>query len=921
MKRLIAFFVERGLLVNMLSLMLLGGGIFAALSIQREAFPSINFDLVVINTAWPGASPREIERLIVTPIERELKGVDGINTIRSTAYPGSMSMNIEIDPDYTDRSRLVSDVQQAINRADLPNDLPDDPVLTEIKSKQTPVLSFTIFGDFKPLTLKRISDHVEDDVLNIPGVARIITQGRRKEEIRIVLDPERMRRQRVSTNDVMRLIRGWNVNAPGGSLKEAKGQKLIRVTGQFSSAEDAASLVLRANERGDALRLSDVADVYGTLDEPARYVDAMGKPAINMIVMKKGNADIINLVDRVRAYLKTIPQKYSKEMHVRTYQDYSTVTRLRLGVLTSNGGIGLLLVLFTLLLFLRPAVALTAAWGLPIIFFSGLLVLFMAGNTLNLLTMFGFIIVLGLMVDDAIIIGENATWHMEHGMEPNRAATLGTYELAGPVSATVLTTMVAFLPLMFMQGIIGKFVFSIPVVVVVLLFFSWLEALFILPNHIRDISNPRAHPRERRLLAWITSIYTRVLKLAVKLRYLTILVTIMILGGSIWLASTMTFQLFPSGGESQFYLRVTAPNGTTLEGMRKILLNMERKVRARIDPSILETTITIAGQSSANERDSLKQIGDHFGFVRVILIPFTMRNISAFTVMHQLEKSIPKLFPDLPINFVMLKPGPPIGRALEVELSGLDETGVTRAARNLVAYLSHIPGVHSIESGLTPGDPEVHIVLDRRLAAYAGVDLATVATHIKAAFDGLRVSTLNRGKQEVDVTLRYAERFHNNVRTLSHLGIPNRMGGLTELGKLAHFETRPGVTSIHHKDGNRIINVSAEVDTRKISSKALNAQVVRNKEKWLGNDMNRVNPHMGGEEERSQESLRGLIFSFAYALAGIFVILAIQFNRLSYPILVMLAIPFGAVGIIAGFFLHGQPLSFMALMGFVARTG
>jgi len=660
MKRLIAFFVERGLLVNMLSLMLLAGGIFAAFTIQREAFPSINFDLVVVNTAWPGASPREIERLVVTPIERELKGVDGINTIRSTAYPGSMAMSIEIDPDYTDRSRLVSDVQQAINRADLPNDLPDDPVLTEIKSKQSPVLSFTVFGDFKPLTLKRISDHIEDDVLNIPGVARIITQGRRKEEIRIVLDPERMRRQRVSTSDVMQLIRGWNVNAPGGSLKEASGQKLIRVAGQFSSAEDAASLVLRANERGDALRLSDVADVYGALDEPTRYVDAMGKPAINMIVMKKGNADIINLVDHVRAYLKTIPKKYDENLRVRTYQDYSTITRLRLGVLTSNGGIGLLLVLFTLLLFLRPAVALTTAWGLPIIFFSGLLVLFVAGNTLNLLTMFGFIIVLGLMVDDAIIIGENATWHMEQGMNPNRAAILGTYELAGPVSATVLTTIVAFLPLMFMQGIIGKFVFSIPVVVVVLLFFSWLEAMFILPNHIRDISNPGAHPGERRLLVWITDIYTWVLKLAVKLRYLTVLVTVMVLGGSIWLASTMTFQLFPTGGESQFYLRVTAPNGTTLEEMRKILLKIERKVRTRIDPSILETTITIAGQSSANERDSLKQMGDHFGFVRVILTPFTMRHISAFTVMHQLEKNIPKLFPDLPISFVMLKPGPPI---------------------------------------------------------------------------------------------------------------------------------------------------------------------------------------------------------------------------------------------------------------------
>jgi len=921
MKRLIAFFVRRGLLVNMLSLMLLAGGIFAGISIQREAFPSINFDLVVINAAWPGSSPKEMERLVITPIERELKGVDGIDAIRATAYPGSMVLNIEIDPNYSDRSRFVSDVQQAINRADLPADLPDDPLLTEIKSEQAPVLSFTMFGDFKPLELKHIADAVEDDVLDIPGVARIVTQGKRKEEIRIVLDPVRMHRQRIAVADVMRLIRGWNINAPGGSLKEASGEQIIRVTGQFKSAEDTALLVLRANERGNVVRLSDVADVSEDLVSPTRYVDASGKPAINMIVMKKGDADIINLVDRVRAYLKTIPQKYGNGVQVRTYRDISTITRLRLGVLTSNGSIGLLLVLVTLLIFLRPAVAFTTAWGLPIIFFSGVLVLFLAGNTLNLLTMFGFIIVLGLMVDDAIIIGENTTWHMENGMRPERAAILGTVELAGPVTATVLTTIVAFLPLMFMQGIIGKFVFSIPVVVVILLVFSWLEALFILPNHIRDISNPNAHPRERWLLVWITKIYTWILKLAVKLRYLTIIITFAVLGGSLWLASGMKFQLFPSGAESQFYLRVTAPNGTTLEDMRKIILDMDREVRARIDPKLLETTITIAGQSSANERDSLKQVGDHFGFVRVILTPFSTRKVSAFTVMHQLERSIPKLFPKLPIDFVMLKPGPPVGRALQAEISGTNEDAIFHAAKSLAGYLARIPGVHSIDDGLTPGNPEVHVVLDRKLAAYAGIDLATVATHIKAAFDGLRVSTLNRGKEEVDVTLRYPKRYHHHLQALKSLGIPNRMGGLTPLGKIAHFEKTPGVTSIHHKNGNRVVYVSAEVDLATITSKKLNARIQRDKQKWLGPDVNKVNLHLGGEEERSQESVHGLIISFIYALAGIFVILAIQFNRVSYPLLVMLAIPFGAIGIIVGFFLHGQPLSFMSMMGFVALTG
>jgi len=921
MKAMIAFFVRRGVLVNLMSLMLLAGGIYAGLNIQREAFPSVNFDIVAIGAGYPGTAPREVEQLLVTPIERELKSIDGINVIRSTAFPGSMQITIEVDPNYEDRSRLVSDIQQAINRADLPNDLPADPVITEVKSEQAPVLTFSIFGDFDPLTLKHLGDAIEDDVLNIDGVAKVLVQGDRKEEIRIVPDPEKMRHHRVATADLIRLIQGWNINAPGGHLKAPDGQRIIRITGEFTSAEDAANLVIRANDRGETLRLGDVARVTQTLERPTRYVAAQGDPALNMIILKKGEADIIQLVDRVRSYLKTVPEKYGEGVNVRIYNDFSTITRLRLGVLTQNGAIGLALVLVTLMLFLRPSVALTTAWGLPIIFFSGLLALYMAGVTLNLLTMFGFIIVLGLMVDDAIIIGENATWHMEQGLPPEKAVIEGTHELIGPVSATVLTTIVAFLPLMHMDGIIGKFIFSIPVVVVTLLLFSWWEALFILPNHIRDVANPNKHPKERWLFVKLTGIYTWFLRWALKLRYLTILLTVLGLAGAGLLATQMKFQLFPSGAESTFYLRVAMPIGTTLEQMRDRLKALDIEVRKRIDPEILETTTMIAGENSADQREALKLIGDRFGFERIILIPFTERTISAYSVMERLQEEIPPLFPDLDISFAMQKPGPPVGRALQVELTGSDEAAMTRTAKRLMAMLAKIDGVYAIESDLEPGDPELHIVLDRALAAYAGVDLATTATHIRAAFDGIRVSTLKRGKEEVDVTIRFPESARHDPDTLMQLEIPNQRGGLVPLSRIAHLEQTPGATSIRHKDGNRVINVSAEVDSKVITSKELNNRVAAMKDRWLAGDAGSVHVHLGGEEERSQESVRGLAFSFLFALAGIFVILAIQFNRISYPILVMLAIPFGAIGIIVGFFLHGEPLSFMAMMGFVALTG
>jgi len=919
MRSLIEFFVRRGLLVNMLSLMLLMAGGYAALNIQREAFPSVNFDVIAVTAAYPGTSPKEVENLLLTPIERQLKGIDGIDTIYATAYTGMMQATIQVDPNYKDRSRLVSDIQQAINRASLPADLPADPVISEIKSEQAPVLGFTVFGDVEPLELKRISTHIQDDILNLKGISHVFVQGDRKEEIRITLQPEKMRRNRVSINDVMRLVQGWNINAPGGRLKSSKGQRIIRITGEFKSAEDAGNLVLRANDRGRSLYLKDVATIEDTLERPSRIVGAQGKPAVNMIVMKKGDEDIITLVDRVRSYLDTIPEHY--HMQVRTYQDFSLVTRLRLGVLTSNGSIGLALVLLTLLLFLRPAVAFTTAWGLPIIFFSGLAFLYFSGVTLNLLTMFGFIMVLGLMVDDAIIIGENATWHMERGLSPEQAAIKGTSELAGPVTATVLTTIVAFLPLMYMDGIIGKFIYSIPVVVIVLLSFSLLEALFILPNHIRDVANAKKHPRERKIFNWFNDVYGKILKLAVKLRYLTIVLTLLALAATAGVASQMKFQLFPGGAESEFYLRVNAPIGTTLEETFEKLAKLDQEVRDRIDPALLETTTLVAGENSADQRESLKQVGDRFGFVRVILTPFTKRSTSAYEVMGRIEKEVPQLFPDLKISFAMQSSGPPVGRALQVEISGSDEAAKVRVAQRLEKMLKGIDGTLAIESDLQPGQKELHIVLDRAKAAYAGIDLATAALHIKAAFDGVRVSTLKQGSEEVDVTIRYPEKAQHNLRTLLRLEIPNQRGGLVPLSRVAHMQERDGSSSIRHKDTRPIINVSAEVDRVTINSKELNDQVVARADEWLAEDAQAVRYHLGGEQERSKESVQGLIFSFVFALVGIFIILAIQFNRISYPFLVMLAIPFGAIGIVVGFYLHGEPLSFMAMMGFVALTG
>ncbi len=928
MKAIIRYLVEHDLIVNLISIFLVILGLSALVNINREAFPNVNLDQIQVNAAYPGATPEEVERLIVTPIEQELKALNGIDKMTSISFPGSARILLELDPHASNRNRLASDVQLAVGRATLPNDLPDKPTVTEIDGAVFPILQLAVSAPRSPLQLKRLGDRIKDDLLAIDGVAQVYTEGSRRAEIRILVHPKQLERQRVSVGEIANAIAGWNVNAPGGDIETKQGQKAVRVAGEFTGPEDVANLVLRANERGQGIRLGDIATVSESLAKASFYSDVEGRPAVNMIVMKKADKDIIDTVDKVRAYLKTIPETYGKDVRVDTFLDMSRFTRLRLGVLVTNGIFGLILVFGTLILFLRPSVALTTTWGIPVVFLTGLFALYAYGMTMNLVSMLGFIMVLGMIVDDAIIIGENITFHMEKGMVPREAAVNGAMELMGPVASTVMTTIAAFLPMMFMSGIIGKFIVAIPIVVISLLFFSWLESFLVLPSHVAWVARPKAHPKER---AWIVALehgYARLLNAALDHRYITVGLSILTLVGSLILALTvMHFQLFPPMGVDQYVVRVTAPKGTSLDKMRGMMMHVDQQLRAGIEPKYLQTTVISTGQIARDGGDPLTQRGSRFAQINVVYTPSVTRpDHDALDDMHQLMKTLPPKFPNLGISFSALTAGPPTGRPLEAEISGNDPAMTEAAARRLMTMLKTVKGVTSIESGLEPGDDELLVHLDRAKATYAGVDLATAASHIRAAVGGLRVSTLRRGTEEVDVTVRYPEDGVDAVTQLEHLQIPNQRGGLVPLGKIATLEEHPGFTTIRHRAGIRTVTVTAEINPGVITSVELNRLVEKRQPEWMGADASKLHVNYGGEEEKNEESFRDLFRSFAFALIGIFFILAIQFGNVTYPIVVMLAIPFGAVGIILSFYLHDllwqpMPLSFFATLGFVALSG
>lgn len=927
MKSIFRYFVERALMVNLISIFLMAVGIYAIFDINREAFPNVNLDKIRIDIPYPGASPSEIERLVITPIEQEIKALDGIDTMNSIAFSGSGIINLDVDPDSGNREQIANDVQMAVDQAVLPDDLPSKPHVLEIDGAVFPVIQLAVSSPVSELELKRLGDQISDDLLTIKGIARVQVQGDRKAEIRITVDPDKLSSHRISIGEISSLLKAWNINSPGGQVNTFEGQKMVRIVGQFQNVDDVAALVLRSNDQGDNIKISDVATIEESLVIPTIYLDSGGNPALNMIIMKKVDGDIIDVVDRVKDYIKTIPDLYGNKVNVSTSQDFSRFARLRLGVLTNNGIVGLVLVFISLIIFLRFSVAMTTTWSLPIVFLTGLFLLHLSGITLNLVSMLGFIMVLGMLVDDAIIIGENIAYHMEQGDSPNDAAVKGAHELFGPVTTTILTTVAAFLPLMFMSGMIGKFIVAIPVVVISLLFFSWLEAFLILPSHVSHLTNTKVKAKEKQWLVNFEHSYARFLAWVLHHRWTVVFLSVLVLIGSIVLAKqTMQFQLFPAVAVDQYLVRVTAKPGTNLSDLRTYLKKVDQEIRKHIKSEFLESTILSSGQTQRDAGDPLTQRGSRFGQIRVLYIPAILRpEHDAVKELRYFENNLPAKYPELETAFELVKPGPPTGRALELEISSNDGVSNERVAENLIRFLKDIKGVTTIESGLQPGDKEIHVVLDKTLATYAGVNLATAASHIRASVDGLRVTTTRYGTEEVDVTIRYPEDIED-IKALQSLQVPNSRGGLIPLSSIAQFDEKIGFTTIRHKDGLRVIRVFANIDETQTSSIKLNKQVEDKKEIWLAEFKNKVKINFGGEAEKNDESFQDLAFSFLFALIAIFFLLAIQFNSLGYPLIVMLAIPFGVVGVILSFYLHDilwkpMPLSFFSSMGMVALTG
>ncbi|HNC01350.1 MAG TPA: efflux RND transporter permease subunit, partial [Leptospiraceae bacterium] len=591
MRKVIEYFLSKSLLLNLLTVLIILVGSYKALTMNREAFPNINFDIVTVTTIYPGASPAEVEKLVTKPIEDSIKSVDGIKEYRSASIENRSGIVITIDPNAPDTQKVVDDIKSAVDRTE---DLPEDskkPIVQEVTSSRNPVIEINVGvkadASGKPvLTEKQFKEkakQLEDLLLDVPEVGRVVRRGYREAEMHVDINPLALDRISLSTNQIIMALKGKNVNFPGGTIADAGREAIVRTVGEFDTESEIEKVFIRSNDAGRSIILKDVAKVTEDFEDKQYIEKVNGLYSIVLVVVKKERGDAIKLVDKVKKVVTDYGATQSDYITLSYVNDLSKYIRRRLDVLVSNGLQGFVLVVISLFFFLGWRVALMVALGLPLAMALTFIILDYMGMTLNLISMLGLIIVVGMLVDDAIVISENIYRYLEEGVEPYEACIRGTIEVIAPVTATITTTIAAFGPMLFVTGIFGKFIYSIPMVVIIALSSSLFEAFFILPSHIYDVNKHGIKKGEIKEEGhWFVKVRERFYRpsfsWALKHKGLTVLILVTVFAFCIGLnAAFGKFKLFP-GGIEVFIVKISAETGLTLEETEKFARAVEREI-------------------------------------------------------------------------------------------------------------------------------------------------------------------------------------------------------------------------------------------------------------------------------------------------------------------------------------------------------
>ena len=893
-------------------------GFYSYKTLPMEAAPDITIPIIVISTPYFGVSPEDVENLITRPIERKLKGLSDVKEIRSTSAEGFSTIVVEFVAG-TDIDNALQKVREKVDLAkpDIPEDA-EDPVLTEINFSDLPVMIINISGKMDLVGLKKIADDLKDEIETIPGVISANVTGGLTREVQINIDPERLRYYNVAVTDVIDAVRNEHLTIPGGTVNLGTTKYLVRVPGEFKIPEKMKDIVVLVKE-GRPIYIRDLAIVAYSFKEKDSISRLNGIESVSVSVQKRSGTNQIEISDRVKAALAEHEQKLPAGIEFKITGDAADYIRDITKSLENNILSGLLLVVAVLFLVMGVRNAFLVGIAIPISMLMTFLIIALSGQTINMIILFALILAVGMLVDNAIVIVENIFRHHQEGLEITEAARVGTTEVGGPVVASTVTTLCAFLPLVRWPGIVGEFMSYLPKTVIITLSASLFVALIFNPavcSRFMRASGPitKIEAREDKLGPILRN-YLRFLKISMKRPVtvfssafaLLVLITVMysFLGHGI--------EFFPKVDPEKLYVDINAPSGTRLEVSDRLSQQVENFVRAMPD---VEDYVANVGHQGAEMNFSFGGGATHQSRIMIDMTDMEKRSEPSPISRDKLRGDLSEITgADIEVNEEEM--GPPTGAPINIEISGDDFLILGRIAREVKDIILAVDGVVDIKDDYDTGRPELTVTVDREKAALLNINTWEIASTVRTAINGTEAAKYRVDEDEYDITVRFGERWRRSIEDVRNINIFYEDEQIP-LSNIARIETSGGLGTILHKDMKRVVTVSAKVEGRNENETRLECM-----EKLAGNDLpSGYFIDFTGANEEQQESQEFISGAFMVALFLIALVLISQFNSLVLPFIIMFSVILSMIGVLVGLMITGTSFGIiMTGLGVISLAG
>ncbi|MCB0323500.1 MAG: efflux RND transporter permease subunit, partial [Bdellovibrionales bacterium] len=900
MKRFFGFFARYHLLANILMLAITLLGLRALSTLPRDVYPFVDLGQQVIVTHYPGASPEDVELKVTNRIEAELKTVGSIERFTSVSAENISIITVHIGADKSDGrlAEIKQEVRDAVRSiSDLPGELEALPHVADIDVSTIPILEIGIIGDVPYSVLQANARRLERVLEDVAGVKFIERFGWQAREIQVEVSPDKLYDYRVPLQEIVASIKARNIRGTGGSFESFTSDKNIVTLAQFSAPEEAGDVVVRGGFDGPLIRISDLAVIHDSFKEPRDFGRINGEKGILLQLFKESDADVIRVAGEIQRTLEERTELLDAGIRVVSSKDASRLVKSRVEMVTSNGLMGFFLVFCILALTLSAGTALWVSLSLPIVLLGVVALLPVFGLGIDTLMLTSMVLVLGIIVDDSIIVSESIYRQYEKGKSPVNAAIDGLDEVFFPVLTTMLTTVMAFAPMFFMSGIMGKFIFVMPLTICLTLFVSLVESTLILPSHLafslEGTREGKPGGKEVRLMRYVEFYYSGFLMRVLRLRYFLMLLFLALLAGSLWLGfHYLGFELFSKSAADGFYVKVEAPPGTSLKRTEELIAELENII-AEIPADELDSYVTHGGRKTHDKEAPLT--GDNVAVVIVVLSPFQERSRTAAEIVDSVRVKAKALEAHMTIVYEIANDGPPVGRPITINIVGVDDVKRAEAAEQIEAYLQSNVGVSDVARSDRQGKEELRVVLDYGKLARLGLTAADVAQTIRLAYDGEEVTSVRYGEDDVGFRVLLEQKARAQPIVFHDIAVPNRQGRLVKLSQVASFAQGPGPLEVQHYNGLRATTVTADT-AGSVSPEAVVRQLFDKLQ--LVTRYPDLQFKIGGEAKEAAESMRAQVFALGLALLGIYLMLSVFFNSLIQPLVVLIAVPFGIVGVI-----------------------